>query len=622
MSAVSQRHDEQEEWDEDEEDYDEDEDIDAEAEAIARRLGAELWADIRKAKAGSASNATISQATSPNSQHGPGLQPATHTTTLRKEDEALNTVKGILKFASTDPLLHTVLSSSLVKPGKETVLVALERMASIGTIPKDLAMPLSVALVELAKSETLFGCLRLSDAPAVQLANGKRKRDGSDDDRQQQSDARPHKRSYMDTDLRSRVEEAVRIIAQTLGCTPAKTIDPSIISSIRLQLHQVFLFAVTSSAGGGHGMHALQEVGGLIQVIGVLSGIQIGQPSENIEGHPYGANPSYPWFQGQAPPSTTNIGTAVYPCLVAGCGKNFSRLYSLRGHQRLHSVHRPFRCNVCPASFARSHDLKRHLKLHSNKAWKCAGCSKVFSRRDAIKRHKDGCKARGPKGEACINAEVLEVELDEEGDETLREERRAKIWSGITVNQISGTSSTPNQDEFEEGEIPSSVISSAQSTVLSLHAILQTQVESALGTSAGQSTSPPVDVTAGQATLASVIARAQSQTLPKKIPSEAIGVCASSQPATPDQSSGHVVQPEPGGSRAGGESPEPPPFSMFGLSDEQTRLLEEAIANAALAAQAQAEAEAALEEQEQEEADEDYDDEDEDGYYSKKPAAG
>ena len=48
-----------------------------------------------------------------------------------------------------------------------------------------------------------------------------------------------------------------------------------------------------------------------------------------------------------------------------------------------------------------------------------------------------------------------------------------------------------------------------------------------------------------------------------------------------------------------------PSLSMYGLSDEQTHLLEIAIANAASAAQAQAEAEAALEEEEEDDYDHD-----------------
>ncbi|KAF8629836.1 hypothetical protein AX15_003202 [Amanita polypyramis BW_CC] len=587
------------EWDEDE-DYDNDDDIDAEAEEIARRLGAELWADIRKAKEGV--SLVPFEESAPHKRHG----------STRKEEDALDTTKDILRFVEDDPIARSVLASTPIhKPGDGTVLSALHRMATSGTIAKDTAMAFSATLVELAKSETLFRSLRRSNAPALQLDKGKRKRGESDDVQQPQTDIRPYKRPYVpETDLESRIKEAVRVIAQILGSPTTRALDPAIISSIRLHLHQVFLFAVTSSAGGGHDMHALQEISGLIQVIGVLSGIQIGQTTENINE----TNLAYPWPPNQVPGTMTDIGTAVYPCLVADCRKTFSRLYSLRSHQRLHTVYRPYRCNLCPASFSRNHDLKRHVKLHGNKAWKCGGCLKVFSRRDAIKRHKNGSKARGPKIESCVDAEVLEVEIDEEGEESIREERRAKIWSGITVNQSSGAASIPTRGEVEEGEIQPFLITSIQATVLGLHNLLQTHVGNALGTPVGQPTAP-LDATGSQATLASVIARAQLQNLPQSLPSGANKLGASSgdavselllhQSGTVPSTSGEEDRRTSGGSI--GQAL--PTLSMYGLSDEQTRLLEEAIANAALAAQAQAEAEAALEEQDE---DEDYDQEDED----------
>jgi len=586
---------EHDEWDEDEDyDNDDDDDIDAEAEEIARRLGAELWADIRKAKEATAPLAAPTQ----------------------NDPDALATIKDILGFVELDDVARSVLASTSIPGlGDETALSALQKMAMSRTISKEAALPLSTVLIKLAKSEILFSSLRHSNVPALQLDIGKRKRDELDDP-QRQTDARPYKRPYVpETDLQSRIEGAVRTIAQALGSPGAKTLDSTLISSIRLQLHQVFLFAVTSSAGGGHDMHALQEISGLIQVIGVLSGIQIGHTPDNTNGQnsqSYDVNPAYPWLQ--TPSTATDIGTAVYPCLVGGCGKTFSRLYGLRSHQRLHTVRRPFRCNVCPASFVRNHDLKRHVKLHDNKAWKCGGCSKVFSRRDAIKRHKNGSRARGPKAEVCVDAEVLEVELDGEEEESVREERRAKLWSGIAVNQMSGTASLPHRGEVEEGEIPSSLISTIQATVLSLHGLLQAHVGNALGTAAG----PPaasVDATGSQATLASVIARAQLQNLPHSLPSEVIADTSSEravslQPLS-QRNTSESNPIEENQSNNGSGAATLPTLSMYGLSDEQTRLLEEAIAKAASAAQAQAEAEAAMEEQDEneddEQKDEDYD---------------
>lgn len=626
---------EAEDWDEDEEeeDYDDDEDIDAEAEEIARRLGAELWADISKANADRAADlAHSTDAVADVMTIDGGHEPVAHPSASRKEEAVIVTMKTILTFLETDPLaMSTLESTQLPNSNGDTVLAVLRRTVAAGIIAKDAAMSLSQTLVLLARSEVLFGTLRHSNASSIRLDIGKRKREETDEG-MHQSDPRVFKRPYMmDYDLVNQVNESVRVITHALGSSPIHTLNPALVASIRLQLHRVFLFAVTSSAGGGHEMNALQEISGLIQVIGVLSGIQIGQPPDSHGGQPpqhthaFPPNGTYPWLTSQTPGLTTDIGTAVYPCLIAGCRKTFSRLYSLRAHQRIHAAVRPFRCNSCPASFARNHDLKRHIKLHDKKAWKCGGCHKVFSRRDAIKRHKNGSKTRGPKSEACLEADILEIELNEtERDESaVREERRAKLWNGMAVSQASGTLSPTVHRGYhediglEEGEVQPAVIAGAQSAILSLHGLLQAHVGNALGAPAGHPLPPPADPTNGQATLASVIARAQMQNLPPKVPvSAAVSdqsiprsdpSTAIQSPQTQELSLDPILMSAGPGEQANATTS----LSMYGLSDEQTKLLEQAIASAASAALAQAEAEAALEEEE--EGDYDQDDDDYDG---------
>jgi Zinc finger, C2H2 type len=617
----SQTNEHEEAWDEDE-DYDEDdEDIDAEAQEIARRLGEELWAAIK-------ANAERNTPSVPNSsvieaepQVGASLNEvgaadnALPASASQKEDLAIRTMLAILTLVDNDPLAKSTLVSTCI-PNGSNVFEVLKQCTTSGSIAKDIAGPLSQILVTLAGSDTLFGKLKHSNAPAIKLDKNKRKRENFDEGQHLQSIAykRPH---TPDGDLQKQVIEAVQVISQALGTSPLQTLDPSLVSSIRLQLHQVFLFAVTSSAPGGPSMYALQEISGLIQVMGVLSGIQIGQPPESNVHSALPPNSAFPWHNAHSLPLTTDIGTAVYPCLVAGCHKTFSRLYSLRAHQRSHSTHRPFRCSACPASFARNHDLKRHLKLHDKTAWRCEGCNKVFSRRDAIKRHKTGIKNRGAKSEICLVAEVTEVQLDgEDGEDSVREERRAKLWNGIAMNEANDTSSNPqttntNAHLLEEGEINPAVIAGIQAAIMSLHGRLQALVGGVLGVPMNQPVSMPTDPSTGQATLASVIARAQSSNLPSSIPvvgaptpgdetnTPTVNLPAAGENSLPTQTLGENL-----------ENNIPfPSLSMYGLSDEQTHLLEIAIANAASAAQAQAEAEAALEEEEEEDYDQDdYDD--------------
>lgn len=599
----------EEEEEEEDGDDDDDADIDAEAQEIARRLGQQLWEDINKAQAAQAASAALTTPTQKQS---------------RKEEAVILTMKTILSLIEQDPVARSALESTILLGNGGNVFETLQQSVVANSVARHICMPLSHTLVSLAKSEHLFGGLRHSNVPSMELDKGKRRRDEGDEN--VSSSERPLKRPYiLDDGLYGQVSEAVRTITQALGSASPQALDPGLVASIRLPLHQVFLFAVTSSARGGHEMHVLQEISGLIQVIGVLSGIQIGQPPEMLPSQiPYPINATYPWMnQSHSFAPTTDIGTAVYPCLVAGCGKTFSRLYGLRAHQRGHSTHRPFRCTICPASFARNHDLKRHVRLHDKKAWKCGGCQKIFSRRDAIKRHKNGSKTRGPKSEICINADVVEVDLDEEdGEDSLREERRAKLWNSIAASGINAPQG-PYRDAgvLEEGELPPGIIANTQAVVLTLQELLQSHVGNALGAPQGHPLPMNTDPTNGQATLASVIARAQIQSLPAKqtsapdiagnvtvapIPNSIISTTSTENVDVQDVT---MTSSNPAGPS---ETSIIPSLSMYGLSDEQAKMLELAIASAASAAQAQAEAEAALEEEEEEDSSEENDSDDTD----------
>jgi hypothetical protein len=580
--------DDAEEWDGEEGSYDEAEgDIDAAAEAqaeeIARRLGDQLWESINKARAESV---TASQSS-----------PSGSATVISKRDEAaLTTMRRIIACLDKDPLARTIFTSTPA-PGRngENLFEVLARTVAAGSIPKEAAQPLSNLLVSLARSEILFGGLRQSCTESVGLETGKRKRAEADDDAAKQH-SHPIKRSHhAPYNLQRQVGEAVRIITNAFAMNDHPGPLPvSVISSVQLQLHQVFLFAVTSSVAGGPEMSALRELSGLIQVLGVLSGIQIGAAPTHPSGQPPPQLVPYdstaPWVASHAP----DIGTAVYPCLSPSCHKYFSRLFSLRAHQRGHAIHRPFRCTSCPASFARNHDLKRHAKLHESKAWKCCGCGKVFSRRDAIKRHKNNESSKGLDGELCLDKEVVEVDVSKEGAET-GEGRRAKMWAGV------GTTPTSDEKVDEEGAIPHSVISQLQADVLSLSGLLRTHARDSIGTASSKVTSTDVGPTAGQATLASIIARVQALHQQGSISTTAEG------PLDPQSGPTSTPQPESHTSGVAGqksvasESPSAEvPLAAYGLSAEQTRMLQQAIANAASAAQAQAEAEAAMEEEEEE----------------------
>jgi hypothetical protein len=236
----------------------------------------------------------------------------------------------------------------------------------------------------------------------------------------------------------------------------------------------------------------------------------------------------------------------------------------------------------------------------------------MFSRRDAIKRHKNSHRSRGGQGDLCTAAEVKEVDVEQEGDEIIKEGRRARIWNGIAGHQaigISGYSGGGEERFLEEGEVDRGVIAQIQVAVTSLHPLLQSRVAGALGIPSAEPTPSDIDSAAGLATLASVIARAQLQNLHLKVPH------VGQQPGLPTipnaavawgmPASDHQIRDHPNETSEAATSATAPMLSRYGLSEEQTAMLERAIANAASAAHAQAEAEAALEEEEEKGYDED-----------------
>lgn len=610
---------EEEEYGEDDEeygdDYDDEGDYDAEAEEMARRLQDQLRADIARAQleaavAAAAALQNIPQAIPTGATQGASGTESRLTSRKRRHDAAILTMKSILSCVSTSSLVRDTLSTFTVPAARNTnVLDIFNQCISSGVVPKNIARPLSEEVVSLAKSDILFASLRNSDASAIQLDKGKRKRDFLDDSRKDDVTERSFKRLAVDQpDLCAQVSEAVRVItnacSQLSAAPTSHPPDPSVVSSIHPQLHQVFLFAVTSAPRAGQRTAALQELAGLIQMVGVLSGIPIGTspsvpPHANAHAHapPWGSVPGAP-----LPWAPADLGTAVYPCLVPTCAKVFHRLYSLRAHQRLHTlVERPYRCVQCPASFVRNHDLKRHARLHDKKAWRCSGCGKIFSRRDAIKRHKDARGRFSGKGgevgvgeSVCAYAEVEEVEVEKgEGDEEAS--RRAKMWSDIAANQMvsgpyGGPAGVPGAEDgqMEEGEIELGVVHEAQGIVLQLHGLLQAYVATGLGGPSGASQlHAPHE---SQVTLASVIARTQ-QFQP---PTTADNWTGTNFAGNHTDSGNDVPHDAPVTAAAPSASSL---STTLSLSEEQTRLLEQAIAQAALAAQAQAEAEAALEEE-------------------------
>ena len=162
----------------------------------------------------------------------------------------------------------------------------------------------------------------------------------------------------------------------------------------------------------------------------------------------------------------------------------------------------------------------------------------------------------------------------------------------------SSGSGVEDERVIEEGEIPLHVVQHAQATILQLHPVIQSRVSNGMpppppGTLPYPPVPPPPG---GHPTLASVRARSQPQYNQPPPPSSATPTSSETPDAPPEPASVDTPRAEEAANS----------MSLSWLTDEQTKLLEQAIAQAASAAQAQAEAEAALEESEDDDdADED-----------------
>ncbi|CAE6427335.1 unnamed protein product [Rhizoctonia solani] len=608
-------------------------DPDAEAEAMAQALGNQIWAELEQNigdTAPSAENDTATEQASLGYEDAHGQVMTTEDLGVKQEstppaealkppepssevpgpsssddsfpptnvpassDPMVETIKTMLSLALSDPHVHYALMTTIV-PGPiangANLYTILSNSVMEGRVNPELAQPLSILISALASgsmlvsSEHQYAHTGPQDV-GIQNSSLKRKRDPVDEGQTWSSNP-PYNpsvqplhtpqpaRSQVSEELLARIQSATTSVLQVLDPLLAvgQSLNQSVISSIQRPLHQVYSFVSTcpQQHEGVSGSGTLQEIGGLIQVIGILNEVPIAQSMEgstNLDAGPSGN-------------SRAAIGTAIYPCST--CSKAFSKLSLLRAHERTHSEGRPYRCEYvgCPASFARNHDLRRHEKSHERQMFRCGGCDRLFSRRDALRRHKANDKAL----DECREAPMDTSTVTHDGDPP----RVTRVWQN---HPESGD--WPKESEFEEGEIQPEAIANARYIVGTLYQTLQRHVSKGLNTG-GITEQPENQPSHHQPPDSRPSDDSAPQTL---VEDEQRDVVIS--PPRPT-----LVSPTKEEITEESEVPNAPvddtvtvkavsTLPGYGLDDEHTSLLEQAIAVAAQAAQAQAEAEAAL----------------------------
>ncbi|CAI2387587.1 unnamed protein product [Moneuplotes crassus] len=83
----------------------------------------------------------------------------------------------------------------------------------------------------------------------------------------------------------------------------------------------------------------------------------------------------------------------IYICKYEGCNKEYTKIWNLVDHARMHEGIRPYECSFCSRAFTQKVNLKKHLKQHEHKnieerrKFQCNICNKRYTERYNLIAH-------------------------------------------------------------------------------------------------------------------------------------------------------------------------------------------------------------------------------------------
>lgn len=155
--------------------------------------------------------------------------------------------------------------------------------------------------------------------------------------------------------------------------TPGANGSNDIIEDVDGQMSAAAMFEAQAGLGGGAGRHlqaqrqAESQRAVQAQHLAMLSQRTHATPrSRQVSGRALGGLPAHSnSLPASLDASAGGRKTKAYVCPLYSCQRLFKRLEHLKRHVRMHTMERPFQCEICQRRFSRADNLSQHMRTHS-----------------------------------------------------------------------------------------------------------------------------------------------------------------------------------------------------------------------------------------------------------------